>query len=100
MRPTEWQILVRGLEGLKRFKTVILDVIHKWVIDFEKGFPNICPSLMPDSIRVTLETELGASTEEVRSGRHFIVFYPLGKLRSGSPLPSPEKEGVTDLTGP
>lgn len=100
VRPTEWQVIIRGVERLKRFKPVIIDVINKWTSDFEKQYPSTNPKLMPRSITDDLETELGASTLEMRTGRRFLVFYPLAKARSGSALPSPGRRKDVDLTRP
>ena len=76
MRAYEWQMIARGLEGLKRFRTVIIDATHNWFIEFETKFDIMGALLMPRTVRDTLEMELGASTLESRSGRPCLVFYP------------------------
>lgn len=98
MRASDWQMVARGLEGLKRFRTVIIDATHNWSMAPETKYHIMGALLMPRSVRDTLETELGASTLESRSGRPCLVFYPRGKPRSGSALPSPERKGEMGQT--
>ena len=104
VRPSQWRMVTQGLEGLKNFRLVIIDVTYNWDKALETRRTRVVNHmmvaiLMSSLTKDKLDTELEASELELRNGRPCTVFYPLSKQSSESLWPSlNDKERRLDWT--
>lgn len=74
VRPSQWRMFTQGLESLKSFRTVTIDVTYNWDEALETGRTRVLNHmmvaiLMSSLTKDELDTELGVSILELRNGR-------------------------------